>query len=345
MINKKSCLIILEYGIPHYRDFLFDNFKKSFKSFKIIHSGERFENNQKFIAHKGLNINMYGPFSIVFFNPFRLLKADVIISTFNIFKPHTWIWILLMPWKNWILWGQGIGNSNFKPLIIFRKFIINLSRGYVVYTEQGKQKLINNKIDESKITVAGNTLLVKNHKITNGSAYFLYVGRLQERKGLEKAINICIDLKLNLVIVGDGELKEDLKKKYTPNRNIIFYGSIYDEDRLRNLFGDAVAYISPDHVGLGVVHSFAYGVPVITNRNANHAPEFAYCNDCNSYLYEKDEELQETMREAYQNKVKRKQKSEAAYSYFLKKLSSESMIKSFEVHFNKIFNETNHTIL
>lgn len=342
MKYNKTCILILEYGIPHYRKFLFQNFEKSFDQFEIIHSGERFPDEDSFSAYKGKTIKVNGDLSFTLFNPLKLLKADVIISTFNIYKPHTYIWVLLMPWKKWILWGQGIGESKFKPLIFFRKLVIKISKGYVIYTKEGKQKLMSHNIHSSKISVAGNTLSINNHQITTGSDYYVYVGRLQERKGLEKAIESCIKLDLKFIIVGDGDIKDQLEIKYAKYNNIIFKEGIYDEERLKAIFSKAIAYLSPYNVGLGVVHSFAYGVPIITSKAINIAPEFAYCNDTNSYLYENDNDLIQILKEANENKAERNKKSESAYSFFTENLSSESMIKSFEVHFNKIFNEIDH---
>ena len=58
----------------------------------------------------------------------------------------------------------------------------------------------------------------------------------------------------------------------------------FDDFVLKSHFSNAIAYVSPGHVGLGVVHAFAYGVPVITISSFKHAPEFSYCSVSNSYL-------------------------------------------------------------
>jgi len=38
-------LLLLEFGIPHYRIFIYQYFQEIFKEFKIIHSGEIFDIN------------------------------------------------------------------------------------------------------------------------------------------------------------------------------------------------------------------------------------------------------------------------------------------------------------
>lgn len=326
----------MEYGIPHYRTFLFDFFKKYFHNFFIIHSGERFQPSFNFENKKGKNIKLKGELSLVFFNPFQILKSDIIISTFNIYKPHTWFWILLFPWKKWVLWGQGLGKSNLKILKLFRRLIISISSGYVVYTEKGKENLVENGIDPAKISVAFNTLNIENHELTFGKDYFLYVGRVQERKGLNKVLKECKELGFRLMIVGDGTLKEKLRIEFENVDNIIFKEGVFDEETLKTIFGKAIAYVSPDHVGLGVVHAFAYGVPVITNKTKEHAPEFEYCNDQNSYLYDDDGHLKYALKDAFENRKGRIDKGKLAYDFYREKLSSERMIDSFEYQFNKI---------
>jgi glycosyltransferase involved in cell wall biosynthesis len=60
---------------------------------------------------------------------------------------------------------------------------------------------------------------------------------------------------------------------------VSFYGAVYDQDELKIHYDTAIAYVSPGHVGLGVLHSFAYGVPVITRRDRQHAPEVENIKD------------------------------------------------------------------
>jgi len=86
-----------------------------------------------------------------------------------------------------------------------------------------------------------------------------------------------IDIKL--YIVGDGHRIDDYKLRVNElglNTEIIFTGAIDDDIQLKQLFQKSYAYVSPGDVGLGVLHSFAYGIPVITRneKNAKHGPEF-----------------------------------------------------------------------
>jgi hypothetical protein len=54
---------------------------------------------------------------------------------------------------------------------------------------------------------------------------------------------------------------------------------VYDQKELRHIFQRCFAFVSPGHVGLAVLHSFAYGIPPLTRRVSNHAPEFHHIRD------------------------------------------------------------------
>jgi len=78
-------------------------------------------------------------------------------------------------------------------------------------------------------------------------------------------------------IIGEGEENEylkDLSVKLNISNRVIFYGKITNEITLKGLFRQAYAYISPGPVGLGVLHSFAYGVPVLHKKRGNMVQNF-----------------------------------------------------------------------
>ena len=339
-LKEKRCLLILEFGIPHYRKFLYQFFQHLFKEFKIIHSGEIFADDPDFENRKCYNLKLLKGISLCFFNIFQLRKYDIIISTLNFRKPHTWVPFFIFFKKDWIFWGQGPGKSRNLILRLLRKVIVNNSLGYVTYTENGKWSLIKNGIHEQKISVAYNTLKINNSALTSGdNNYLLYVGRIQPRKGLMKVLQAITGTNHQLVIVGEGEHLKILNELIELNgltSQVTVFTSIYEEERLKDIFSNAVAYISPDHVGLGVVHSFAYGVPVITCKNRKHAPEFEYCNDSNSFLYENDSELKSIITNVFRDTEARNKKSRCAYDYYKEFLDFKNAYAAFNYHFNNM---------
>lgn len=327
-------ILLLEYGIPHYRRFIFDWLRDKSSHFKIIHSGERFSFDYDYQAKKGLNLKLFKGISICIFNIFIIRNYDVVVSTLNYRKPHTWI-----PWffyrdKKWIFWGQGSGNSKSKLVIKIKKYIINNSDGYIVYTPAGKKELEDIGVNSSKISIAYNTLKIDNFELTMGSDYLLFVGRIQKRKGLERVLKAIQNTAYKFVIVGKGgdyelELKNMALKMNLANQ-VIFKGEVYDDEELKDIFSGAASYISPDHLGLGVVHAFAYGVPVIVNRNKNHAPEFLYCTNNNSYIYDNDIELPLIIDEVFNDGEKRIMKKEKAFKYYKDNLDYKNVLIAFD---------------
>ena len=51
---------------------------------------------------------------------------------------------------------------------------------------------------------------------------------------------------------------------------------LFAEPDLAPFFMMATAQLQPDSAGLAVVHSFAYGLPVVIGRGVLHGPEVAY---------------------------------------------------------------------
>lgn len=342
MIYNKNILVILEFGIPHYRKFIFNWFEKKFNAFKIIHSNERFKREMDYNACKCLNTIYINDIRICLFNIFKIRKYDIIISTFNYRRPHTWLPWFLFKRKKWIFWGKGVGRSSNKLLLLLKKHMINNSSGYVVYTPSGKKELVSIGVNPSKISIAYNTLKISNSEVTNGSEYLLYVGRIQKRKGLHKVLEAIKGTPRKLVIVGnDGDYGEKFKvliNKMGLQNQVIFKGAIYDEEMLKKIFSKSVAYISPYHVGLGVVHAFAYGVPVITCKKNNYSPEFSYCSKKNSYLYKDDSELPKKIEEAFNDKERNFQKRIKAYEFYQSNLNYRNVLNAFEYHFEKLNN-------
>ncbi|MCC5870743.1 MAG: glycosyltransferase family 4 protein, partial [Gammaproteobacteria bacterium] len=205
--------------------------------------------------------------------------------------------------------------------------------GYIAYTENGKQHLVDWGFPEEKVSVAFNTLDVGNSGWTSGGSYILYVGRLQKRKELDLAIRLLPETGLVLRIVGDGDCLDELNElaeRIEVSEQIEFHPGTFDESVLKEHFAGAIAYISPGHVGLGVVHAFSYAVPVITLRHRHHAPEFEYCNSCNSYICDNEDVLAQLLGTLDGDSGVHLQKRRAALEFYENQLSPQRMVDCFE---------------
>ena len=108
--------------------------------------------------------------------------------------------------------------------------------------------------------------------------YFIYFGRLSEEKGIRTLIKAMEkNWKTKLLVVGDGVLKNELKK-YAEDKgltNIIFTG-YKSGDELNDLIRNAMFTIVPsecyENCPMAILESFAMGKPVI-GSNIGGIPE------------------------------------------------------------------------
>jgi glycosyltransferase involved in cell wall biosynthesis len=84
------------------------------------------------------------------------------------------------------------------------------------------------------------------------------------------------DIKVNVILVGDGPERERLEKIARDlGLCVHFEGACYDEERIAKLILASNVTVSPGKVGLTVMHSLVYGVPVVTHEDPDdQAPEF-----------------------------------------------------------------------
>lgn len=336
----KKIFFIFEFGIPNYRDFILDALNLRFNhEISGVCADDKFRHEHPDNVIKKMKcFYESGENKLYFFSPYNLLKSDLIISTFNLRRPHTWIYTLFFPWKTWIFWGQGLWNNSGFFVSVIRKLLLKISSGYIVYTEEGKSNLIAFGYPESKISVANNTLFVPNSNLSYGGKYLLYFGRLQSRKKLHLIFPYLKKFNFHLRIVGDGEYKSVLLKyvrQYRVEDYVEFFPGTFDLDEIKLHFDNALCYVSPGHVGLGVVQSFAFGCPVFTISSMNHAPEFSYCNDSNSYLALSIPCVYEVLKDLKNDSSLLITRKKAAFAYFQNNLSTENVIDAFNYHINQ----------
>lgn len=279
---------------------------------------------------------------------------DCVIIMFDLW----WLNLSLLPFMlgngdtRVILWGHGIGRTNgFKLATYLRRLIAAKARAIIFYTQETKEFFLQKvSISADKCFVANNTILVKQPPVpeaANGRSYFIYLGRIQPRKRLDQLIRAYMQLSdevknaYQLLIIGDGEPNEKaalrrLVALLKLSGNVLFEPGTFNEDTIAARYSGALAYVSPGAVGLGVVQSFAHGVPVITPGNILHGPEFAYCDEANSFLYSRivDDEpatilrLRDAMSAAVDPAVWER-RSAAAYETYRSKCSINNMVAGF----------------
>lgn len=146
----------------------------------------------------------------------------------------------------------------------------------------GPKIVIPNGIDLERF----NPRVKKIQKYCNDKINILFLGRIEERKGLiyllraykileKKLGNSWVKSNLRLIIAGEGPLKEDLEKWTQKNRlkNVIFEGKIKEGD-VPSYYNTADIYCSPaiygESFGIVLIEAMASGVPVVAFANKGY---------------------------------------------------------------------------
>lgn len=247
--------------------------------------------------------------------------------------------LLLFNKKNYkiILWGQGITNTNNRFSSIIRKFLAKKADALLFYDNIRKDRFCAH--DDrliKKSFVAVNTLIVNNHERIQDAKrdLILFVGRLNSNKRPTDLINAYAALpeslrsEYKLMFIGEGDQSDILNsiiKKERLQNDVFMAGAIYDDEQLKGIFSRALFTVIPGTVGLGVVHSFAYGVPLVASYNRNHGPEFNYCEDSNTFFYNDSvDELNKVFYKVLSNPKLPEIKGVNSYNYFKSNLQFEN---------------------
>jgi glycosyltransferase involved in cell wall biosynthesis len=96
--------------------------------------------------------------------------------------------------------------------------------------------------------------------------YYIWISRLVKQKGVELAIEACQNLGVKLIVVGDGDERRRLEKKF---HQVTFVGKVDDRQKLKLLEGaKALLYTSIDEdFGIVPIEALKKGIPVIAFKS------------------------------------------------------------------------------
>lgn len=149
--------------------------------------------------------------------------------------------------------------------------------------------LVNNSIDTKAMSVARRALSTETIASAKASLGIdsenvaIFTGGLYEEKRipflLEAAAKIRAQLPdFYLLIIGSGPLAKQVQNAADSCPWIHYLGPMNDEEKIP-YWAMAKVSLLPGLVGLGVLDSFALGVPLITTNYPYHSPEIEYLRD------------------------------------------------------------------
>lgn len=232
------------------------------------------------------------------------LRADVTIAELNPRILSTWAILAIRRalGRPTLLWGHAWPRRGPEAATdTVRQLMRRLATGLVVYTDTQAQELAV-RMPGKQIHSAPNGLYLRRHAVSNTGARparsAIFVGRLVPTKKplllLEAFASVLERLPADarLVFVGDGDLRGELERQAKSkgiDQRVDFTGSVSEFGSLRALYWDALVSVSPGYVGLSLIQSLWFGVPMIIARDEPHAPEIEAAQiGTNAIFFESD---------------------------------------------------------
>jgi glycosyltransferase involved in cell wall biosynthesis len=217
-----------------------------------------------------------------------VIEADVAVLELNPRMLSSWLLMLARRFRRrpTVLWGHAFPRAGPEARTdALRGVMRRLADVVLVYTGTERDQLLRDHPGE--LVLAAPNALYREADIRPAPAAspgtFVSVGRLVPLKKpwllLEafRAARPQLPPGTTLTFVGDGPLRVDLEA--AAGDGVRFLGHVADLDRLREIFAPALASVSPGAVGLSLMQSNAFGVPMIIARDERHGPEIEAARD------------------------------------------------------------------
>jgi len=215
---------------------------------------------------------------------------------------------------------------------------------YLALSDFGREKLIANGIPPEKIAVRPNTLSLEIQPGDGSGNFALFVGRLSPEKGIETLMAAWEGMEdsYRLILIGDGELREDVEERSRKSGNIEICGfqpnsvTIEWMRRAKFLVLPSIWY---EGMPRAVIEAFAAGTPVIASEIG--AMKDMIQNGINGFLFEPGnaKRLTELAKALFQNEDLRRKMRIGARNSFNEKYSPECVYQKTENILEKLINK------
>jgi glycosyltransferase involved in cell wall biosynthesis len=235
--------------------------------------------------------------------PRDILSADliIIVQATGYLLNYPLLLLSAVGLKRIAYWGHG-RNLQGNPNSIFeriKRMLANSTDWWFAYTNETKSYLQSIGVASQKITPIENAIDTRGFrktlesindqeiaamrsalKIPAESPVGLYCGSLYREKRLDyllSAAKLIADSTpgFRLLVVGAGPESDTIRRASESCDYVVYPGPAFD--RVKAIyFRMADVFLNPGLAGLGILDSFAAGLPFITTGDAKHSPEIAY---------------------------------------------------------------------
>ncbi len=161
--------------------------------------------------------------------------------------------------------------------------------------------------------------------------YFLFVGRLEQIKGVHKLIETFVkNPHYRLLIAGDGAFRDQLEKQAGQASNIHFLGRL-NQEQLVSAYRSALAVLVPsicyETFGIIIIEAFSHKTPVIVN-NLGALPEVVEDSD-GGFIYQTPDQLVTAMDKIASDPDLRNRLGENGYQAYRKYWNEEAHVDKY----------------
>ena len=170
----------------------------------------------------------------------------------------------------------------------------------------------------------------------------VFAGRITALKGIEMLLRVVAKMPdVELLVLGQGELRGQLTAAYAAHPNIRFLGKI-EQHELADYYASAAAVVFPSLVpetfGLTIVEAAACGTPAIVARSSGGAAELVETT-CGGLLYNTDEELVAAIRQLVRDRALRDRLGAFARAGYEERYTKERHVAAYLSHIHEILQD------
>lgn len=193
-----------------------------------------------------------------------------------------------------VVWGHSRGRGGGAVL---RKLMRRLSSAVVVYTETERREILA-ETRRTLVVAAPNAVYPADRMVpVDGGSTLVWIGRMVAAKKPELAVRgfaAAVDrlpADCRLVMAGDGPLRpavqQSVERLGLADR-VRLPGHV-PPHRVTDVFAGAAATVCTGYVGLNLIQSFGFGVPVLYAKQEPHSPEIEAATPANSLAFTSDD--------------------------------------------------------